>query len=751
MAQEVEEDIAADVGEVDAGSVYGGGGAGDESMHGEISIDGPATGDGLAASLMSLASFDSDTAAGGHAITRSADHAGFQSLGDLESQDMAQLTPLLNATTRELMLDPSRAWIIPTLKQLYQDTKDRRFPNRIAFYDAVAVKLLQPLQVSLTLCWHPTCRLHACADVRTPRSHKSKNLQRCVCCTGSCVRRKRRVYTCKCEHTHTPCAFPFQCLGSHVVHVVQGETAQLKKNLEESNKFYSEKLRREVKELVCEMEALKGRADLLARQKEVLQDHLQTLGRDLRGLHSQHLSLLDILRLLSLGAIDYHAVLANKRQADVRASVAAAGERAAENHAREREKLIAEKARFEEAYNLLLEYWYYLPADAHGEANQRLARAGIQTVRVDEGGVLYLPPNTTNYVVRAIYGDPDSNTQSWTDVTLAVRALVENEGIPKTVVSGQKLAPFLFKPDLTSQSALKADKEGTAQAQGEAAGRNKLVLSYAPSERTAGQSLDTAWFLRRQEAEMAGDALHSLANLLVQWGVSVDEFMHDSLGLGDEPTDKGVVGQELKWETLISAVRELPVQLGGEKELRAALDLGRSSPVGSLSVTLVRSKIEAQYWCLVANGLREFVRNASLDQVPSVSSLSGRRFGAAGVQQHGSLEHGRAQQRPRSSMSLGSEQSAAIDGQESDAWANVLALERRVQEAENRICMQALYIESLQISLGFTKLLADHRDPKQELNLLMQEAEHRAAQKEEHRRKLQEQMASSVHLTRISH
>ena len=167
MAQEVEEDIAADVGEVDAGSVYGGGGAGDESMHGEISIDGPATGDGLAASLMSLASFDSDTAAGGHAITRSADHAGFQSLGDLESQDMAQLTPLLNATTRELMLDPSRAWIIPTLKQLYQDTKERRFPNRIAFYDAVAVKLLQPLQVSLTLagtqhvacmrrCAHPT-------------------------------------------------------------------------------------------------------------------------------------------------------------------------------------------------------------------------------------------------------------------------------------------------------------------------------------------------------------------------------------------------------------------------------------------------------------------------------------------------------------------------------------------------------------------------------------------------------------------
>ena len=41
-------------------------------------------------------------------------------------------------------------------------------------------------------------------------------------------------------------------------------------------------------------------------------------------------------------------------------------------------------------------------------------------------------------------------------------------------------------------------------------------------------------------------------------------------------------------------------------------------------------------------------------------------------------------------MSLGSEQSAAIDGQESDAWANVLALEKRVQEAENRICMQAL-------------------------------------------------------------
>ena len=176
----MEEDIAADVGEVDAGSVYGGGGAGDESMHGEISIDGPATGDGLAASLMSLASFDSDTAAGGHASTRSADHAGFQSLGDLESQDMAQLTPLLNAATRELMLDPSRAWIIPTLKQLYQDTKERRFPNRIAFYDAVAVKLLQPLQVSLTLCWHPTCRLHA--PMCAPHAHtKAKT------CKGACV------------------------------------------------------------------------------------------------------------------------------------------------------------------------------------------------------------------------------------------------------------------------------------------------------------------------------------------------------------------------------------------------------------------------------------------------------------------------------------------------------------------------------------------------------------------------------------
>lgn len=196
----MEEDIAADVGEVDAGSVYGGGGAGDESMHGEISIDGPTTGDGLAASLMSLGSFDSDTAASGNAITRSADHAGFQSLGDLESQDMAQLTPLLNLTTRELMLDPSRAWIIPTLKQLYQDTKERRFPNRIAFYDAVAVKLLQPLQVSLTLAGtqHVAC-MRPCAH---PRPHISKNLQKGVCCTALFVRRKRRVYTCKCEHTH---------------------------------------------------------------------------------------------------------------------------------------------------------------------------------------------------------------------------------------------------------------------------------------------------------------------------------------------------------------------------------------------------------------------------------------------------------------------------------------------------------------------------------------------------------------------
>jgi len=48
-----------------------------------------------------------------------------------------------------------------------------------------------------------------------------------------------------------------------------------------------------------------------------------------------------------------------------------------------------------------------------------------------------------------------------------------------------------------------------------------------------------------------------------------------------------------------------------------------------------------------------------------------------------------------------------------------------------QVCLQALYIESLQISLGFSKLLADERDPKQELTLLLEEAEQRRVQAEE--------------------
>lgn len=132
----------------------------------------------------------------------------------------------------------------------------------------------------------------------------------------------------------------------------------------------------------------------------------------------------------------------------------------------------------------------------------------------------------------------------------------------------------------------------------------RLVVSYVPCEDVSGagdERHSSAWFLRRSEAGMAKDAVHALAGLLDTWGVSEWELL-SSLGLEDNAA-------AVTWPELLEAVRELPVSIGGEKELRAALEGGRrgSSRGGLVNVELVRSKIEAHYWCLVAKGLRQFV------------------------------------------------------------------------------------------------------------------------------------------------
>ena len=73
-----------------------------------------------------------------------------------------------------------------------------------------------------------------------------------------------------------------------------------------------------------QLQRSKAQRDLLERKVEVLQDQQQRFSRDFHKVHADHLALTDILRLLSLGAIDYHAALGAKRGAAVPADVSAA-------------------------------------------------------------------------------------------------------------------------------------------------------------------------------------------------------------------------------------------------------------------------------------------------------------------------------------------------------------------------------------------------------------------------------------------
>lgn len=178
---------------------------------------------------------------------------------------------------------------------------------------------------------------------------------------------------------------------------------------------------------------------------------------------------------------------------------------------------------------------------------------------------------------------------------------------------------------------------------------------------------------------------------------------------------------------------------GGEKQLRAALEVSRAHK-GAVDLVLFRSKLEAHYWCLVAKGLREFVGDASQDPVPAAGP---GKFAATAApldaEHRRSLAHLRAdaaRSRPSASSTPDLRGATPSDQGLSRAegaapTATTRALEERVHEAENQVCLQALYIESLQISLGFSKLLADERDPKQELTLLLGEAEQRRVQSEE--------------------
>ena len=154
-----------------------------------------------------------------------------------------------------------------------------------------------------------------------------------------------------------------------------------------------------------------------------------------------------------------------------------------------------------------------------------------------------------------------------------------------------------------------------------------MVVSYVPCEDvsvTGDERHSSAWFLRRSEAGMAKDAVHALAGLLDTWGVSEWELL-TSLGLEDNAA-------AVTWTQFLEAVRELPVRIGGEKELRAALEgaRGGSSRGGLVNVELVRSKIEAHYWCLVAKGLRQFVGTPAITAT-SKASDGGRTRAAASV------------------------------------------------------------------------------------------------------------------------
>lgn len=129
--------------------------------------------------------------------------------------------------------------------------------------------------------------------------------------------------------------------------------------------------------------------------------------------------------------------------------------------------------------------------------------------------------------------------------------------------------------------------------------RRSLVVKYVKNQQGLAVGGTPRWKLARDGGRMAEDALGKLAQLMDRWGVSSEELM---LEFGDKADrsaegsagwrgDRGLAngmmrgvkqsraaaGKGIRWEHFMQVLGEMPVEIGGEQEIRSSLRESRAA------------------------------------------------------------------------------------------------------------------------------------------------------------------------------
>mmetsp|Transcript_10621 Transcript_10621/g.16641 ORF Transcript_10621/g.16641 Transcript_10621/m.16641 type:complete len:446 (-) Transcript_10621:1405-2742(-) len=439
--------------------------------------------------------------------------------------------------------------------------------------------------------------------------------------------------------------------------------------------LYDKKLSSEIANLVKTVEQLGRERDQQESRNNQLREELQTQGETLRQLHIDHITVMDVLRLLTVATVDRHVMLGRLRNAVVGDTLATAAETNASEQERATVQLRVERDRYRIAYRILLENWHYLPKDERPEISQRLLRVDLRQELKYEDDLLEVKKGTISQVAEAFYGGQlEDGKVKWVDVTEVIKSLVIDGGIPSFRVNDTVLGVYQSEG---KETPAKAKETGDLDL------KKRLVISYIPKKKS--QQIEQKWRLARSEQEMASDALHSLAQLMEKWGISIAELLEE-FGVNAESDGK------LTWDKFLEVFRDLTGEIGTEETLKKTFGIGDSKK--ALDLEVFRSRLDAHYWYLIATGLRKYVGSTSVVSLAQGNLLASRR--TASDQAHGGVAL------PSSTnIKIPPKPEMGVD------WSGSSAeLELRCQEAESRITMQMLYIESLQVSLGFERTLS---------------------------------------------
>eukprot|EP00960_Hanusia_phi_P053682 762428-Hanusia_phi.AAC.1 len=358
-----------------------------------------------------------------------------------------------------------------------------------------------------------------------------------------------------------------------------------------------------------------------------------------------------------MSAIDRFACLGAHR----RNSVADALEEARPNLIlelqEERRRLEADCKAYKCCYRLLLEVWHYIPRAEQVRLMEELSYIRVQHVQVMEGTHLEMSSGMIERVLQASYG----STGDAVDVTDTIASLVRDGGIQTRLVDDA-----LFKLSSRSKPHRPAWEEGEGGEKEEGASRSPrcLIIAYVQSDKQLLPHDDVP--IRTEPQELAADALLGISEMLLRWGVTVEELM-GQLRSAHAPRLPTSI-KFITWERFFAFMQRIPVELGGEQEFKRILSSSQLLlDSNKVHLSVLQSRLEAHYWFLAA-------RNRMGGGEKKLGSGSG-------VQEVGSFH-----------MDLfSSRRDHLIDAR------------AKHDDMENRVCLQALFIQSLQILLGIQK------------------------------------------------